>query len=315
MHDVSTVNVNLLVALDVLLEERSITRAAQRLGVTQPALSNTLAKLRHLFEDPLLVRRGRGMVLTSLAEGLREPVRRGVGGFRDALRRCQNFDPSTSELSVVVAASDFAQSVLLVPLALDLASCAPGVTVALRHAAHFQDYAPLREGDADCFVGFAEAATTDIFIEPLFQARLVGVARADHPLFDTPLGPADYAACRHVVVTERPGTATGIDRALAERGLIRHVAVTVPHFLQVPALVAGSDLVAAVNERTARFYAPRLGLRWFDLPVPTPVGQMCLAWSARTDTDVAHRWFRQRVLNLALSSRVETVQRSTLEQV
>jgi DNA-binding transcriptional LysR family regulator len=288
-------DLNLLVTLDVLLTEGSVAGAARRLKLSPSAMSRALARLRAATGDPLLVRAGRGLVLTPRAQALREEAGRLVLDAGRILRPAEDVDPAAIARVFALRVTDgFVENygpALLARLDRD----APGVRLRFVQKVN-KDSTPLREGAIDLEIGvIGEETGPEIRTRALFRDRFVGAVRADHPLAQGLITPARYAACRHVSVSRRGrGRERGaIDAALAPLGLERPVAVLVGSFATALALARASDLVANVPERhTARL---RDGMYTFDLPVPTPAVTVSMLWHPRMEADPAHRWLRRWV--------------------
>ncbi len=280
---------NLLTAFDVLLAEGSVSGAAERLNVSVSAMSRTLARLRELTGDPLLVRAGRGLVPTPRALSLREPVARVL---RDAQAL---FDGGALELTrlqrtfVIRANEGFVQSFGAAWLA-RLWREAPDVCLRFAPKAD-KSVAPLRDGGLDLEVGVLGDSGPEVRVQRLFCDRFVGVVHPRHPLAATPVTPARYAEAIHVSVSRRGRRHGPIDAALAQQGLQRRVAVVVPEFSAALALAAAGELVASVPERQTA--AARVGLHSFALPVATPELTVMQMWHPRLDADPAHAWLRQ----------------------
>ncbi len=291
-------DLNLLTALDALLSDGSVAGAARRLGLSASAMSRTLARLRAVTGDPLLVRAGRGLVPTPHAAALRLRVqdltqearailRPTVGGLRiEALE--QTFAIRTNEGFVDAFAARLIAAVT---------AEAPGVR--LRFAPKpDKDVRPLREGSIDLEVGVLGEAGPEVRVQALFRDRFVGAVRAGHPLLAGEITPGRYAACGHVVAS-RSGRVSGpVDQALEALGLARRIVAVVPGFPAALAVARSSDLVALV---TASFVgapqeheveAARSGMRTFPLPVPTETITVSQMWHPRVDADPAHRWLR-----------------------
>lgn len=303
MSNVLATNLNLLVALDALLAERSVTRAAARVGLTQSGMSNALAQLRRVFDDPLFVRAPGGVEPTARALELAEPVRRGLDAFAEALAPAAPFDPRTSEAGFAVAMNDYAELVLLPPLVRALARAAPGVSLQVLPA-WSRVPAGLGQGELDAAVldtgARLPAGHRRRF---LFGDDFVCIVRKDHPRVGRRLGLRAYLAESHVLVTQERGATGQADRLLARLGRRRRIGARVPRFFMVPALVAQTDLVALVDSRVARWAARHLPLRVLRPPLPLPatpagVGYQ-LVWHARSDRDPARRWLRERLAEVA----------------
>ncbi|WP_437513670.1 LysR family transcriptional regulator [Sorangium sp. So ce1099] len=296
--NLATVNLNLLVALDALLAERHVTRAAARVGVTQSAMSNALRQLRALFDDPLFVRGPRGVTPTPRALALAEPVRRGLATLSEAFAE-PRFDPASAERTVVLAASDYVELVLLPPLLARIAREAPGVRLEVRPWGLHEVPDALARGELDLVLGYFDRLPPRHRRERLFEERFVCLARRGHPRIRARLTLKAWAETPHVVVSERDDGPTSVDRALAARGLRRTIGVRVSHFLLVPSLVAKTDLVAALSRRVAEPFAAPFGLRIFPPPIELPAGRVGMVWHERLDADPGHAWLRGVISDVA----------------
>lgn len=299
--DLRAVNLNLLLALDALLRERSVSRAAQRMGLSQPAMSNALAQLRTLFGDPLLVRAPGGMAPTPRALELEEPLRHGLAALADVVRAPAAFDPAQSRASLVVAMSDHAEMLLLPALLRRLGERAPGVDLQVLPWGLHDAPPGLADGSVDLMVGYydADRLPPGHREEELADDHFVCIVRRDHPRIGRRLTLATYLELRHVIVTERPGASGVIDDALARLGKRRRVVARVPRFFMVPYLVADSDLVAAVDSRIARHYERLLPIRVLKAPLELPSGRLGMVFHGRTEADPARAWLRDVVRELA----------------
>jgi DNA-binding transcriptional LysR family regulator len=304
MHELHlrSLDLNLIVALDALLEERSVTRAAHRVGITQSAMSHALARLRAVTGDALLVRTASGMVATARAEELGPPIRRALEGVATALRPPQPFDPMTAEARIRIGTGDYGEIVLLPSVVERLAKDAPRVDLRVV----FQGDNPgdmLRSGDADLLLSpvFAADAGPGIYTRKLFQERFVCVVRCDHPLAGKKLTLARYVAASHALISPRGKEGSVTDDALARMGLSRRVAVTVPHFLVAPHIVAQSDLILTLAARVADMLAAPLGLVLLDPPSELGLEgfTMSAVWHERTHGDPAQRWIRDLFAEVA----------------
>lgn len=289
-----SIDLNLLVALDALLREQSVTGAAHRLHLSAPAMSRTLARIRAAVGDPILVRAGRRLVPTPFAAALQPRVQAAVEESRSLLRREAGAALETLERTFVVRANDvlvggFAAAILAI-----VEREAPGVR--LRFAAEGdEDVAALRDGLVDLDVGVLGETGPEVRVQHLFRERLVGVVRRGHALARGRVTPKRFAAATHVVVSRRGRPHGPIDQALRGLGLERRVGVVVPSFYAALFAVTDSDLVATVPRRLAEHVAARVGAHAFALPVPTPEFAVTQAWHPRFDADPPHRWLRGTV--------------------
>lgn len=291
-------DLSLLPALDALLTEVSVVRAARKMGLSPSAMSRTLDRLRVATGDPLLVRAGRGLVLTTRAEALRDQVRRATQDALAVLRPdADAFDPGALDRTFTIRANDGFVEAVGARLVTSARAAAPGVR--LRFAPKpDKDVRALREGEADLEIGVLGDSGPEIRIQTLFRDRFVGVARAGHPLLQAPITPQRYAACEHVVASRRGVWAGPVDRALAEQGLSRKVIAVVPSFAAALALAAASDLVALLPRSFADARVQHAGgaVAVFDLPFAVEGITVSQMWHPRLDADAAHRWLRGLVL-------------------
>lgn len=298
------VDLNLLVALDVLLAEGSVTGAARRLGLSASAMSRTLKRLRSATGDPLLVRAGRGLVPTPYAAQLRDRVHMLARDVQEVLRpQTGLLDLSSLEQTFTIRANDAFIAFFSVPLVAAIAKAAPRVRLRFTPKPN-KDAAPLREGLIDLEIGVVDATAPEIRSQWLFRDRYVGVVRERHPLLRDPGVTAErYAACSHVVASPGGDFTNPVDDALAALGLKRNVQVVVPGFPDAMRIACETDLVALVprsclGNALADDHAANLGLQAFDLPVPTPSFTISAIWHPRVEADPAQRWLRGVVASL-----------------
>ncbi|MBP2293800.1 LysR family transcriptional regulator [Azospirillum rugosum] len=291
-------DLNLLVALDALLAERNVTRAAKRLNLSQPALSAQLARLRDLFGDPLLLPAQRGMIPTQRALDLQEPLRRALEELRGVVAAGTSFDPIAADFAVSIAASDFVQYAILMPLAFTLSSEAPKLRFAFRALDTTTLVAQMERGEVDLALMTPDAAPEPLRMRVLFAERYVAIVRRDHPSVSDALDLDTFCALDHVIVSPRGGGFTGpTDAALAAHGRSRRVVLSAPGFLIVPEIIERSDMIALVPERVARDRAARF--RVLEPPVPVPGFSMAMVWHDRTTDHPAQRWLRDRLVATA----------------
>lgn len=286
-----TPDLNLLVALDALLTENSVAKAAKRLGLSESAMSRTLTRLREATGDQLLVRAGRVMIPTPRADELRERAREVALEARALLHpKPAELDLAKLERTFTLRVGDGLAEILAIRLIKVTAGSAPNVC--LRFAPKpDKEVGPHREGLIDLEIGVPPAdAAPELRIQALFHDHFVGVARAGHPLLDRPITPESYAACSHVVVTRR-GKARGlVDAGLAEFHLERKIMAVVTSFPAAVAIAGGTDLVALVPS----WFTAKMpdSLVSFELPVQTTEIVVSQLWHPRLDADPAHRWLR-----------------------
>lgn len=295
--DIRTLDLNLLKALDALLDERSVTRAAQRLSLTQPAVSGMLTRLRESFDDPLFVRTQRGIAPTLRAQELAGPVKEMLASVQ-ALLQPRAFDPATARMTLSIASTDYALQAVVLPLLARLRRVAPGVRVAVVPAQHLPVLERLERGDIDLALITPEYTPPDLYARHLFDERYVCVLREGHPDAKRLRGrqraqlPLDrFCALDHALVSYDGGSFSGVtDEALARIGRTRQVVLSVTSFLVLPEILRTSDLMAVVPERVAQA-APE-GLVIMEPPLPIPGFVKTVAWHERTHRSPGHRWAR-----------------------
>lgn len=297
-------DLNLLIALDVLLAERSVTRAARRLGLSPSAMSRTLARLRRTTGDPLLVQAGRALVPTPHAEELSGRVHALAHDAQAVLRPATNrLDLVSLDRTFTIRAGEGFVELLSAPLAAAVREAAPHVRLRFVPKPD-KDAAPLREGLVDLEIGVLGTSAPEMRTQLLFRDRFVGVARTGHPLLAAGgVTPERYAACSHVVASRRGEFLEPVDIALQELRLKRTVSLVVPAYPDAMRVARCSDLVALVprsclGNTLAADHAATLGLESFELPLQTPEFIISAIWHPRQDADPAHRWLRNWVLTI-----------------
>ncbi|MCT8176364.1 LysR family transcriptional regulator [Variovorax sp. CY25R-8] len=294
MNNLSRLDLNLLLTLDTLLAERNVTRAAERLNLSQPSVSVQLAKLREVFNDPLLVPAQRGMRPTARADELREPLREALESLGRAVAPSKPFDPAEATTTWRVAAADYAESAILLPALAAIRAAAPHTRLAVVEAVPLRMARQLEQGEVDLFFHTSVGAPPGLHRRVLFHERYVLAGRAGHPRLKRRPTLAQFCALEHVVVSLSGGGFSGpTDEALAEKGLTRRVALSVPHFLFMISVLQTTDMVAMLPERLARGAA---GLRVVEAPLEVPGYEMAMLWHERKHRDAGHRWVRERVV-------------------
>lgn len=290
MPAMSKPDLNLLLVLDVLLSEGSVARAARRLRLSPSAMSRSLARLRETTGDPLLVRAGRGLVPSPRALELRERVRQLVQDAEAALRPVRQPELHKLARSFTLRTSDGFVETFGPALIARVAAEAPGVRLRFMPKLD-KDSTLLRDGTVDLETGVVGKATgPELRAQALLRDRFVGVVRMGHPLAESEITAARYAAGRHVGISRRGQDKGPIDEALAPLGLKRDVVATVSGFSAALALARASDLIASVPERHTG--GLRGGTFCFALPLELPEITVSLLWHPRMDGDPAHRWLR-----------------------
>lgn len=296
-------DLNLLQTLEVLLAERNVTRAAARLHTTQPALSAQLARLREMFDDPLLIPGSRGMTPTPRALELEPLLTELMAGLR-AVVHPQHFDPATSEATILFAATDSIQYMLAPHLA-ELHAAAPHIRVGAMPVMRLskpeiERY--LATGQLDIVIGIASLFPDDLRVRELAQDDYVCVMRRDHPFKGTELSLDEFCSFEHVFMSPLGGDFSGdVDAALREIGRARKVVASVPSALVGSRVLETSDFVAVFPQSLARRVSHLL--KAYPLPLSIPKLKLAMAWHERTHLNPAHQWFRERIVRALQRSR------------
>jgi DNA-binding transcriptional LysR family regulator len=302
--NLQSIDLNLLVAFEALMEERNVTRAARRIGLSQPAMSNALTRLRKTLDDPLLTRTSSGMKPTPAAQALIDPVRAALAQLRIALEEKPQFDPAASRRAFHVLTNDYVEVTLLELFARRVRSRDSAVSIRVHRPTNvFQPPSPTALADSfDIAIGFfpdALALDANVRSEILFEEDNVCIASGNHPSINGRISLRQYSSASHVAVfykSEGPGF---IDTLLAQKGLARRTFMQVPHFCSVPFVVAGSDLIATVPKRLALRFEKALRLQVLSVPFAIPSFRLTMLWHQRMDNDPAHSWLRLAVTETA----------------
>ncbi|MBE0612582.1 MAG: LysR family transcriptional regulator [Burkholderiales bacterium] len=296
--DIRNIDLNLLVALDALLAERNVSRAAVRLHLSQPAASALLARLRELFGDPLLLRSARGMLPTPRALELLGPVRRVLDEIDAIVQPRAAFDAASAEHTFRLSSSDYVEYALVPKLVDYLERKAPGVRLEVSALDLPLVAKQMESGDVDLCITGLQNAPAGLHVRPLYMERIVSVVRRDHPGVGAHLTLDTFCSLEHIRVSvPGSGFSTQIDGALAALGRKRRVRLSVPHFLLVPEILARSDMISALPERLARGYAKKL--RIFEPPLDLEGFTVGEIWHERNERDPAQQWLRDALLELA----------------
>lgn len=286
-------DLNLLVTLDALLTEHHVTRAAQRLHLSQPSVSLQLARLREVLGDPLLLPGPRGMRPTARADELRIPLRQALAALEHVLAPAVPFEPARAHNIWRVAASDYGESTVVLPALAGLRSAAPGsrLTVLEMNPARIARQA--EQGEIDLAFHIRDEVADSLRQRPLFTEHYVLVGRAGHPRLRRRPTIAQLCQLEHAIVSPDGGGFQGAtDAALAAQGLARRVVLSVPHFLFLRAVLASTDLVAMLPSRLVRGDSL---LKMVESPIQVPGFEMLMLWHERCHRDPAHQWLRERI--------------------
>ena len=290
--DIRAVDLNLLKAFDALIGERAVTRAGARIGLSQPAMSHALLRLRSLFADDLFVRTARGMEPTAHAREIAPLIAAAIERIEAALNLGTGFDPARSQAIFTAGMAEYAEVALVGRLAAAFAGEAPNATLRLTPLNGADAADQLDRGAIDVAVAHVNTLPAPIESAVLLRDPFVVVTRKGHPIAGNPLSLEAYAAQNHILVSPRGDTSGALDRILVDFGLRRRVALLVASYLALPAALTASDLVATVPQRTARQIAATAEIAVMPLPIDFAM-TVSMAWHRRTASEPAQAWFRR----------------------
>ncbi len=288
------IDVGLLRVFEAVLAERQITRAARRLNITQSAVSNSLARLRRLFDDELFVRTPDGMQPTDTALSIAEPVAAALDAIRSALAVKLPFDPARDEANFTLGLSEYAEMVLAPDLITRLARIAPGVRLAVRHVERGDGLRLIDDGLIDLTAGVLPAPRPHMLAATLLVDDMATLMRRGHPASGR-LDLATFLAYPHILVSASGARAGAIDRRLEADGQQRHLAAVVGHLSVVPAILGRSDYLCTMPGRLVRGLAADHGLDWAPTPLALRPLKLSMIWHRRQDRQAAHLWLRDQL--------------------
>ena len=295
MSDLSRLDLNLLFTLDMLLDERNVTRAANRLNLSQPAVSAQLARLREAFGDPLLLPGPRGMSATLRAEELRDPLRDALEGLRRAVSPAARFDPGKATNTWRIAAADYGEQAILLPALRHIREQAPNARLAVVEGSPTRILKRAEDGEVELGLQTLDTVSPALRAHRLLRERYLLVCREGHPKLLRRPTLKQFCALDHAIVSPNGGGFEGsTDVALRAAGLSRRVVLSLPHFLVLLGVVASTDLVAMLPSRLVHGVH---GLRTFEPPLDVLGFDMAMVWHERVHRDPAHQWLRDQIVN------------------
>jgi len=288
-------DLGLLRCLDVLVAESHVSRAADRLGMAQPALSRVLGRLRELFGDPILIRGATGMLPSPRAVELAAIARRILSDVDQVLGQALRFEPALCSATFRIIATDYTHAAFVPLLARSLRDEAPSATLSIKHPVHPKALAlALEEGDIDLAIGHLEEPPESLRSVPLFEDRIVCLIGAAHPYLECARTVEEFVALPHILVTPAGfgHFQSNIDQALAQRGLKRKVGMLSQHFMAAPFVVKTTDMVVLMPQRLAQHYGDGLGLVVFEPPLAIPAYRLFMYWHERSHKTPSMQWLR-----------------------
>jgi DNA-binding transcriptional LysR family regulator len=296
--DLRQIDLNLLVVFNQLLLDRRVSTTADKLGITQPAVSNALKRLRVLLKDDLFVRTARGMEPTPYAMHLAEPVGYALGALQNALNHRETFDPATSQRTFTLAITDIGEIYFMPTLMNELSKVAPNIKISTlrNNAGNLRE--EMEAGSVDIAIGLIPSLKTGFFQRRLFRQRYVCMFRKGHPLATNPISIERFKALGHVGVTSANTGHGEVDDLMDRKGIKRDIRLHVPHFVAVGHILQSSDLIATVPERFSNKCEGPFNLVTSPLPVKLPDIAINLFWHAKYNREPANMWLRQLIVRL-----------------
>jgi LysR family transcriptional regulator, mexEF-oprN operon transcriptional activator len=290
------IDLNLVVVFDALMTDRNVTRAGERLGLSQPATSNALSRLRSLTKDELFVRSAAGLQPTPRAIALAQQLRPALQHIQSALLEEQTFDPTTSDRVFAIGMSDYVEFTLLPKLMPRIHAIAPHVSLQIRSGDRQKLLSLLDNGEIDLVCGVFPEQIQWHKEELLFPENFVCVCRDDHPTMGNTLSLEEYLSVSHLLVSLKEDRVGRVDMLLAQQNLKRHIALSIPHFLIAPFILAQTDLIATLAERIALAFAENQALKILPIPLDIEGFSVWMRWHQSSENSPACQWLRSQVV-------------------
>jgi DNA-binding transcriptional LysR family regulator len=299
--NLSGIDLNLLVVFDALMSERQVTRAGERVGLSQPATSNALARLRSATKDELFIKSGGQLHPTPIATMLAQQIQPALSQIQTALSTAQLFDPLTSDRVFTIGMSDYVEFVLLPPLLEKLETAAPHIRIQVRSGSREDRLALLDTGEVDLICGLLTNKIAWHEKQLLFKEQFVCVCRQDHPSIGDTLSLEDYVKADHLLVSVQEDRVGRVDFLLAQQNLTRNIALSTPHFLVAPPILARTNLIATLVGRIAQEFAPTLNLKILPCPLSLKGFSVFIRWHQSMSNHPANAWLRSIIIEVAMN--------------
>jgi DNA-binding transcriptional LysR family regulator len=293
----ATLDLNLLVVFEAILRERNVTKAGERLGLSQPATSHALNRLRWMLKDQLFIRTPDGMLPTPRAEQLGQRVRHALGELQSALD-AEEFHPQQAKRRFTVAVNNYAAVVLAGPITAECAALAPNLRISLRPSGTLDLPDLLDRGELDLAIAAVDPPVSRFSAQVLIEDRYVAAMRRGHPIGKRKFDLKTFAALPHLVISSSGEDLRFVDVALAAKGYARNVALEAP-YLSAGAILTQSDMVAVLGRQIAQEFRRANDIELKELPFDSPVLRSIMLWHKRFDDLPAHRWLRETIMSVA----------------
>lgn len=305
--DISKFNLNLLRSLDALISEQNVTRAAERLNITQSAMSSSLNQLRSVFNDDLLVRCQHGMLLTPRAQELSRKIKPIMHKINALTQNQYQFDPATSDRTFCLAMTDFACLVFLEPLLAHLKKEAPNVRITVRPLDNSVDQTTLlADPKNELYLGYASTTPKNFQQQHVLEISSVCVANKNHPLMQKKMTMADYLNAEHLAVAVAGhGGFSDTDAYLQIMGKKRKIRLSVPHALNAVDILPETDLIATLPIQSLDAFFDTSQVKYQPIPFTFPLGQLNQIWHQRFEHDQGHTWLRETIYQIGVQSKAK----------
>jgi DNA-binding transcriptional LysR family regulator len=295
MH-ISRIDLNLFTVFEAIYTEGSVTRASQKLNLTQPAISHALGRLREMFDDPLFIRQGHTMVSTPLARNMIDPVRRALRGLEVTLNGLDRFDPATTPKQFKLALRDVLEATILPPLVSNISRVAPLVDIAASQVDRRALESELAAGTLDAAIDVLLPLSNDILRTRIDQDTTVVVARKGHPAIDGSIDIETYLKQDHILTSSRRKGLGLQDFELSRFGMERRIRLRCQHYFAACRVVGQTDLILTMPERYARIANQQFDNQILPFPLEVPAFDVFLYWHSNVDNDPANRWLREEIV-------------------
>lgn len=292
-------DLNLLVVFDALMTEKNVTKAGEKLGLSQPATSNALNRLRNLIKDELFIRSATGLRPTPKAIALAQQIRPALQYIQSALLEKPSFNPATSDRIFAIGMSDYVEFTLLPTLMQTLETIAPHVSLQIRSGDRQKLLSLLDNGEINLACGVFPEKIAWHKEQLLFPENYVCVCRCNHPKITNSLSLAEYLSVSHLLVSIQEDRIGRVDLLLTEQNLHRHIALSIPHFLTAPFILAQTDLMATLAERIARVFVKSQPLQILPIPFSMMGFSVFMRWHQSTDNSIPDQWLRKLILEVS----------------
>lgn len=292
MLEPKDIDLNLLVVFQEVFQERQISSVAKKLGLSQPAVSNALARLRKSFDDELFVRTAQGMQPTPLAQQLAEPITIALASITQALNQHEKFDATTSKRHFIIAMTDVGEVYFMPRLIEQCRKLAPQIQLSTARASSIDIKAEMETGRVDLAIGAFDEISGALYQRRLFKQNYVCMFRQGHPLVASTMSARDFLAAQHLIVASMESPYDKINQSLEKAGIRASAHFTVPHFVAVPYIVSSTDLLVTVPQKLAESAAAPFKLQYVKPPLRLPTLQTNVFWHRRFNQDEGNQWLR-----------------------